>query len=304
MSLSVNASRKTSRSATKKFGALLSYLVLVFFSVLFIFPVLFMVMSSFKDNPSIFSDLRSLRAFLPVGEVSLENFKYIFERGNILLYFRNSMIVSGVTVVLSVFVNSLAAFALARLRWKGRQVALGFVISLMIIPFEAIAIPLLLLVSKFPALHVGSAGLEFTGTWLNSHLVQIVPFVASAFNIFLFYQFFLDIPRELDEAASIDGATPWQIYWKIVMPIARPVMATCAILGFLAMWNQYLWPIMTVQGANARPLQPGIQEFFGRTTQWGQVLAYTSLITLPMLLVFLTFQKWFVKSVASNGLKG
>ncbi|GEM49100.1 carbohydrate ABC transporter permease [Deinococcus cellulosilyticus] len=304
MGLTASTTNHTSRKTSKTVGALLTYLVLLFFSFLFVFPVLFMVVSSFKDTPGIFSDLRSLRAFLPVGNVSLENFQYIFERGNILLYFKNSLIVSGVTVVLSVLVNSMAAFALARLRWKGRGVLLGFVISLMIVPFEAIAIPLLLLVSKFPALQIGPDGIHLTGTWLNSYTVQIVPFIGSAFNIFLFYQFFLDIPRELDEAASIDGATPWQIYWKIVMPIARPVIATCAILGFLGMWNQYLWPIMTVQGASARPLQPGIQEFFGRTTQWGQVLAYTSLITLPMLLVFLTFQKWFVKSVATNGLKG
>ncbi|GGJ43444.1 carbohydrate ABC transporter permease [Deinococcus roseus] len=304
MSLTTQTTHTPSRKAGKRTAALLTYLILIFFSFLFIFPVLFMVVSSFKDNPGIFSDLRSLKAFLPVGNVSLDNFAYIFERGNILLYFKNSLIVSGVTVVLSILVNSMAAFALARLRWKGRTLILGFVIALMIVPFDAIAIPLLLLVSKFPVLHIGADGINFSGTWLNTQTVQIVPFVASAFNIFLFYQFFLDIPRELDEAASIDGATPWQIYWKIVMPIARPVVATCAILGFLAMWNQYLWPIMTVQSTAARPLQPGIQEFFGRTTQWGQVLAYTSLITLPMLLVFLMFQKWFVKSVATNGLKG
>ena len=128
--------------------------------------------------------------------------------------------------------------------------------------------------------------------------------VANAFSIFLFYQFFRDIPKDFDEAAAIDGATPWQIYWKVIVPMSGPVFATVAILQFLNMWNQYLWPIMVVQGEAARPLQPGIQQFFGTQTEWGEIMAYASMVTIPVLIVFLLFQKKFVRSMASAGVKG
>ena len=102
----------------------------------------------------------------------------------------------------------------------------------------------------------------------------------------------------------MDGATPWQIYSKIIMPLAKPVVATVAILQSLAMWNQYLWPIMAVQSADARPVMPGIQEFFTRSPEWGQIMAYSTLVTFPLLLLFVLFQRFFVQSVATGGLKG
>ncbi|KQV44074.1 MULTISPECIES: carbohydrate ABC transporter permease [unclassified Rhizobium] len=199
---------------------------------------------------------------------------------------------------LSVFVNSLAAFALARMDWTGRKLVLTLVIVLLVVPFEAVAIPRLFVVNNLPWLGF-SGGLHIEGTWLNSLHVQILPFGADAFSIFLFYQFFLDIPMDFDEAAKIDGATPFQIYRLIVMPLFKPVIASVAILQFQARWNDYLWPVIAVPGETYRPLTVGITTFYTQNPNWGQNLAYAAMITLPVLVVFILFQRWFIQSVVS-----
>jgi multiple sugar transport system permease protein len=206
--------------------------------------------------------------------------------------------------VLGILVNSMAAYSLQRLDWRGKDIVIALVLALLIIPFEVLAIPLMMLVSQLPAITFGDSGLEVVHSWFNSLHVQIIPFIANAFCIFLFYQFFKDIPTELDEAAKLDGATHWTIYWRIIMPNAKPVMATSAIILFLGMWNQYLWPLLVVQDEAHRPVMVGIQQFFGNTLSWGQIMAYATIITLPVLVVFLAFQRTFVSSVASSGLKG
>lgn len=295
---------QSSQSLRRRTGMVVSYLLLGLLTLIFVLPILFMLVSSLKGADAIFEDLRSWRAFVPVGALSLDNIQYVFARGNFQRYAVNSVIITLVTVILSIVVNSMAAFAMARLNWPGKRLIFAFVIAILIIPFEAIAIPLLMLVSEVPGLHIGIDGIRLTDSMFNTHLVQILPFVASPFTIFLFYQFFRDLPGELDEAARLDGATAFQIYWKIIMPLSKPVIATVAILQFLTMWNQYLWPIMVVQSADARPVMPGIQEFFNRTPAWGQIMAYASLVTLPVLAIFAVFQRWFIQSVASSGVKG
>ncbi|MBV1787627.1 carbohydrate ABC transporter permease [Marinobacterium sp. D7] len=280
------------------------YLLLVAFGYVFLFPLLFMLVSSLKPEQEIFADLYSIRAILPVGELSLENYRQVFAKSDVLLYFRNSVLITSATVVLGLFVNSLLAFTLSRLEWSGRKYVLSAVIALMIIPLEAIVVPLLLLVSKLPTIGWEQGMLVLKSSWLNTLEVQILPFVANSFFIFLFYQFFRDIPKDFDEAAELDGATPFQIYRHIIVPMSGPVFATVAILHFLLMWNQYIWPIMAVQGEDARPVMPGIQIFFGRQTGWGEIMAYASFVTLPVLAVFLAFQKMFVRSLAGAGIKG
>jgi multiple sugar transport system permease protein len=142
-------------------------------------------------------------------------------------------------------------------------------------------------------------------TWLDSYHVQIIPFIADAFSIFLFYQFFVNIPKDLEEAALIDGASLFGIFRKIVLPLSKPIFATVAILQALASWNRFLWPLLVTRGPDVRPLTVGIQSFFGQDPRlWGDLMAFASMITIPVLIVFLLFQKWFVRSVASTGIKG
>ena len=276
------------------------YVVLTLIAVIFIFPLLFMVMSSFKPDLQLLRDTSGIRAFLPVGDLSLDNYTAAFKRAPVATFVFNSVLVTGVTVVLSLFFCSLAAFSFVFLNWKGRNILLSIIIATLIVPFETIAIPLLLLVSKLP--WIGMEGLQIG--WLNTYRVQIIPWIADGLTIFLFVQYFKDLPRELIEASRVEGASWWQIYTKVVMPLAGPVMATAAILKFLVMYNQYLWPLIVVQQETYRPVMVGSQYFFQLNTAWGEIMAYLTLITVPVLAFYLILQRAFIASIASTGVKG
>ena len=272
--------------------------------LVFAFPIVFMFVSSFKPDAQIFADLTSWRAFAPVGDISLDNYRGVFERvpaGRMLM---NSVGVSVITVLLGIFVNSLAAFALSRMRWRGQRVILTGIIATLVVPFETFALPLVWWINKLPWLEMQGFRLVLTEGWLDTYQVQVLPFVANAFSIFLFYQYFSSIPKELDEAARVDGASWFGIYRRIVMPLSGPAVATVAILTFLPAWNSYLWPLMVVQSEEYRPVMVGIQYFFQLNVAWGQVMAYASMITVPVLALFLAFQRAFIGSIASAGVKG
>ncbi|MDY5131780.1 carbohydrate ABC transporter permease, partial [Actinotignum timonense] len=197
-------------------------------------------------------------------------------------------------------VNSMAAFALSRLQFRGRKISLTLVIATLIVPFETLALPLLWWVNKLPWLDANG----FSQSWLDTYQVQIVPFIANALSIYLFYQYFDSIPRELDEAARVDGASWFKIYRSIVMPLSGPATATVAILTFLPAWNSYLWPLMTVRSEELRPAMIGIDYFQQLNVSWGQIMAFSTLITVPVIMLFLAFQKQFVNSIAASGIKG
>ncbi|MEJ6401383.1 carbohydrate ABC transporter permease [Yoonia sp. 2307UL14-13] len=276
------------------------YVVLTLIALIFVFPLVFMVMSSFKPDLQLLRDASSIRAFLPVGDISTNNYAAAFNRAPIGLFVFNSVLVTGVTVLLSLFLCSLAAFSFVFLEWKGRNVLLSIIIATLIVPFETIAIPLLLLVSKLP--WIGFDG--FSIGWLNTYRVQIIPWIADGLTIFLFVQFFKDLPRDLIEASRVEGATWWQIYTKVVMPLSGPVIATAAILKFLVMYNQYLWPLIVVQEETYRPVMVGLQYFFQLNTAWGEIMAYLTIITVPVLAFYLVLQRAFIASIASTGVKG
>ena len=276
------------------------YALLSVVGLIFVFPIVFMIVSSLKPDLQLLRDTSSLRAFLPVGDISLNNYASAFERAPIGRFIFNSVMVTMVTLGLGLFFNSLAAFAFAILKWPGRSVILAIIIATFIIPFETIAIPLLLIVNYLPWL-----GLDgFTLGWLNSYHVQIIPFIADALSIFLFVQFFRDLPSELVEAARIDGAGWFQIYSRVFVPISGPVFATAAILKFLSMYNQYLWPLMVAQSEEFRPVMVGLQYFFQLNTAWGEIMAYLTIITIPVLIFYLSLQRAFIESIASSGVKG
>jgi multiple sugar transport system permease protein len=186
---------------------------------------------------------------------------------------------------------------LSRLKFKGQGFILGIILATLIVPFETLALPLLWWVNLLPY-YDGSIG------WLDTYEVQFIPFIANAFSIYLFYQFFSSIPKEIDEAATVDGASWFTIYRKIVMPLSMPAVATVAILTFLPAWNQYLWPLMVVQSEELRPVMVGIDYFYQLNVSWGQIMAYASLITVPVLVLFVCFQRAFINSIASSGVKG
>lgn len=281
----------------RRIGGLIGRMIL---SLVFGLPLLFMIVSGFKNDDDIFGDLTSVKAFLPVGHLTMDNYSAVFTRVPFGQFIFNSVLISVCTVVLGLIVNSMAAFALARLRFRGKTVILSIIIATLIVPFETLALPLLWWVNKLPWLDANG----FSFGWLDTYQVQILPFVANAFSIYLFYQFFDSIPKELDEAAIVDGAGWFHIYRKIVMPLSGPAIATVAILTFLPAWNSYLWPLMVVQSENLRPAMVGIDYFKQLNVSWGQLMAYASMITVPVLALFVAFQRAFVNSIASSGVKG
>ena len=280
---------------------LMRYVLLSWIALVFIFPIIFMVVSSLKPNLQLLRDSASFAAFLPVGDISFNNYVHAFERAPILRFVGNSVFITAVTMVLSLFLCSLAAFSFVFLSWRGRTVVMSIILATFIVPFETIAIPLLLIVNELP--WIGFDG--FRRGWLNSYQVQIIPFIADALTIFLFVQYFKDLPKELVEAARVDGATWFQIYRRVIIPLSGPIFATAAILKFLMMYNnQFLWPVMVAQQEEFRPIMVGLQYFFQLNVEWGEVMAYLSIITVPVLAFYLSLQRAFIASVASTGIKG
>lgn len=280
--------RSRSRSVTTR---IIEYALLGFFAVLFFAPIYYLIVGSLRPGDQV---LTGVRGFFPT-ELSFENYLDVFQRfsnsttGYLVQFIAVSVIVTGVVVVGGLLVNSLAGYALARMRWKGRSFVLLLVTVLTIIPFEAVALPLYYMLN-------GSR---------NTIFIQAVPFIASAFSIFLFYTFFLGIPHEIEEAARLDGAGPFRTFFTIVVPMSKPAFATVAILTFLAQWGSYLWPVLMVTDTSARPLPLELSVFqAAQPPEWGSVLAFGVIFILPVLIVFLIFQRWFVASIASSAVKG
>ncbi|MFV2063382.1 MAG: carbohydrate ABC transporter permease [Chloroflexota bacterium] len=283
--------RRASRASIGTHGCMIA--VAVFFMV----PILFMVIASFKPERVIFEDLQTLTgAFLP-NQTTLDNYRAIFDRVPIPRFIFNSLFITITTVGLGLITNSMLAFALSRIRWKGRGFVLVSVLALAIVPVEAFAVPLLVLVNELP-------WIDGSTSWLDSLHVQIIPFIADAFSIFLFYQFFAGIPKDFDEAAKIDGAGYFSIYRRIIVPMSRPVFATVAILQAVVLWNSYLWPLMVTRSEDVRPLTIGITAFYTLNIQWGQILAFATIVTIPIIIIFVIFERWFVRSAVDSGIKG
>jgi multiple sugar transport system permease protein len=298
----VVVSQKTAKK--KRVIGVGGWLLRVGLAVLFLFPILFMFVSSLKPDQQIFGDLSSIAAFLPIGNISMDNYAAVFDRVPAARFLVNSIGISAITVVAGILVNSLAAFALSRMRVRGKTVILTLIIATLIVPFETLALPLVWWVNQLPSFELSEMGFMFTKGWIDTYQVQIIPFIANAFSIYLFHQYFESIPKELDEAARMDGAGWFRIYRQVVMPLSGPAIATVAILTFLPAWNSYLWPLMVVQTEELRPVMVGVQYFFQLNVSWGEVMAYSTLITLPVVALFIAFQRSFVNSIASSGVKG
>jgi multiple sugar transport system permease protein len=267
-----------------------SYLALTVLALLFLAPLAMMLVGSLKPNERVLIEAGTFAAFLPIG-ASLDNYAAVFERTDFLRFLSNSVFITGTIVAAGLIVNSLAAYAFARLQWRGRDLAFNLVLALMILPFEAIAVPLFYGVSIL--------GLR------DTYVAQILPFIANAFSIYLFHSFFIGLPRELEEAASLDGASTLRIFFAVIVPNSKPAFASVAILSFLTWWGSYLWPLMVTIGPEVRPLPVAIAGFYTLPPlQWGDILAFGTMMVVPVLAVFLLFQRWFVRGVASSAIKG
>ncbi len=285
------SSKVRSRVGARRRSRVLTYGAMTLLAAFFVFPVAFAFVGSFKENAYVFADAGTLKGLAPVPFVGMDNYVAANERVSLVLAFRNSLVIALGVVLIGAVTNSMLGYAMARLEFRGRMLIVTGVVSLAIIPFEATAIPLLYVFADLG--------------WLNTFRVQILPFIANPFFIYLFYTFFLNIPKDLEEAARVDGAGPIRTFVKVVAPLAKPAYASVAILTFLFSWGQLLWPTMVTRGEDVRPLPLALQTFqTSPPLQWGAIMAFVVLMTIPLLIVFLMFQRHFVEGVASSGIKG
>jgi len=282
---------QTATLGPSRLSKLGTYAVMTVLALVFAAPIIYMFIGSLKPTDKV---LDGMHGFAPTN-LSFDNYTVVFDRfdndstGHFQDFYLTSLIVSTAVVLGGLVINSMAAYALARLRWVGRDWVLLGIILLVILPFEAIAVPLFYMLNDYR----------------NTIYVQFLPFVGNAFSIYLFYTFFAGLPKQLDEAARVDGASAWQTYRRIIGPMSKPVFASVAILTFLSSWGSFLWPVLVVDDASRRPLPLEISVFQGQPPfDWGQIFAFGVMMVLPVLIVFLAFQRWFVQSVASSGLKG
>ena len=273
-----------------RLGSLAFYLGNTLVALIFVSPLIWMVSSSLKPESGIFKGLNSLSTFIPQG-ASLNNYQEVFQRINMWKFIGNSLFYVLVITILDLFINSICGYALAKFEFKGKNALLTLVISLMVFPAEAIMLPM----------YREMADLGWINTWAS----LIVPFVAKCFSIYMFRQFFMDVPNDLLEAASIDGCGPVKTFFTVVLPISGTVYATIFILDFVAHWNDFMWPLLVVTGEEKRTIQLAIQTFFGsKPINYGPIMASLTISAIPMLIMFLFLQKYYVEGIASTGIKG
>lgn len=259
-------------------------------ALVYLGPVLLLAVGALKPDARVLAEAGGPLALVPAG-ASLDNFADVLDRVPFGRYLASSLWIAAWIVAAGLAVNAPAGYALARLPFPGRRLALGLVLALLVVPFEAICVPLF-----------------FQMTWLglrDTYTVQVLPFVANAFSVYLFYSFFRATPRELEEAARVDGAGPFGVFWRVVAPNAGPVFATVAVLTLLTQWGSFLWPLMVTVGERVRPLPVGLAAFHTLPPRmWGDIFAFCLMMAAPVLVLFLLFQRWFVRGAVESGIKG
>jgi multiple sugar transport system permease protein len=247
-------------------------------------PLIWMVSASFKAPSEIFnSDL------IP-AHPTLDNFRYVFTQLPFARYIANTFFVAGTITVAALFFHSMAGFAFARLKFPGRDWIFLGIFSTFLVSLPVIIVPLFILVRQLGM--------------VNNYAGLIVPAIFNAFGIFLLRQFYLGIPHELQEAAIIDGATYWEIYWNIMLPLSRPILSALAVFFFLVNWNSFLWPLTITTNQDLWVVQVAIASFHAQySAAWNYIMAASVVVALPTLILFFIFQRQLVESIKTSGLK-
>lgn len=270
-----------------------AYLLLIAACVLFALPLWWALVTSVRSPATgLFRDVYpfSLKAFVPY-EFTPESYIALFTEHNFGRTLFNSVFVAGATVVLGVLVNSAAGFAFARFDFVGKRLLFVLVLLSFMIPFEAILIPLYQLVDALG--------------WINSYAALIIPGVPSGLIIFMFRQFFLGIPRELYDAAVVDGAGPLRVLWSVYLPLTRPAVITASLLIFLGQWQSFLWPLVTVRSPDLWTAQLTLASFQTvRQTDWGVLLAGVVITSIIPILLLIPLQRYLQLSFVQGGVRG
>jgi multiple sugar transport system permease protein len=263
------------------------YAVLIVVAATMFVPFLWMISTSLKENQFVLS---MPPEFFPAAP-TLESYQQLLELLPFGRMMVNSFIVAISVTIGQIISGSMAAYVFARMEFRGRDVIFLAYLATLMIPSQVTIVPLFIL-------------MRYLG-WINTYQGIISPMVFTAFGTFLLRQSFLTIPKELEEAAFIDGASHWTVFWKIIMPVSRPALATLAVFAFMQAWNAYLWPLFVINDENIMTLPVGLALLHGRyLTEWNLVMAGAVVTIVPMLIIYLMAQDYFVKGVVTSGLKG
>ena len=270
----------------KIFGSF-AYLMLIFWAVLSFIPLTWLFITAFTPQDFIVRMPPKINLTL----MSLENFINLFERGQIFRWFFNSFYIACFVTVFNLFFSSLAGYTLAKKLFPGRQAIFWMIISTMMIPGQVTLVPIFIMMTKMRL--------------LDTHAALILPQVVSVFSIFLMKQYIQTLPSELEDAARIDGCSEFSVFWRIILPLCRPVLAVLGIFIFVTNWNNFLWPLIMLNTPAKFTMQVGLatlQEQF--TTDYGVLMAGAAFAAVPMIAIFLAFQKHFIKGLTIGGVKG
>ncbi|MEL7506169.1 MAG: carbohydrate ABC transporter permease [Cyanobacteria bacterium J06554_1] len=266
----------------------LMYALLGGIAIAMLLPLLWLVSTAFKSGTENIFEFPP--RFLP-QDPTFSNFVKVWETNPFGRYFFNSTLIAGVTVALNLLFCSLAAYPLARLNFRGRELIFSLIVATILIPFQIVMIPLYILTVRL--------GLT------NSYLGVIFPSIASAFGIFLMRQAFQNVPKELEEASRIDGCTELGIWWHIMIPSVRPALVTLAIFVFIGSWSDFLWPLLVLNRPEYYTLPLGVARLAGSfSLDWRLIAAGSVIATAPILLFFIVMQRYIVPSEISSGVKG
>ncbi|MBB6096779.1 ABC-type glycerol-3-phosphate transport system permease component [Deinobacterium chartae] len=271
----------------------LSHLVMALAAIAFAVPLLWLLSSSLKPESQI---IEVPPNWIP-RTFTLENFDKVLTTFPFMQWFVNSVVVAVISTAVVLLLSSMAAYALARFRFRGRDALLAVIVSMLLVPIQVTIVPLFILFSDWGE--------------LNTYTALVLPTAANVTGVFLLRQFFLSIPRELEEAARIDGASDLRIWWSIIMPLAKPALAAVAALTFVSSWNNFMWPLVATSSDAVKTLPVGIAQFMSATSgasgsapAYGPPLAAAVMATLPALIAFIALQRFFVAGVTSSGVKG
>lgn len=267
---------------------------LILISILSLFPFIWLISTALKGaNENIFS---YPPVFIP-KDITFNNFIGVWKQIPFLLYFFNSFIIAFFTVMLNLIFSSLAAYPLARMEFKGKKLIFSMVLATIMIPFQAIMLPIYLIVLK---LHlVDSYGIT------NGYLGMILPFAVNAFGIFLMRQAYLSIPKEMEEAAFIDGCSVFNIWKKILIPMTAPTLAVLAIFTFIGSWGEFLWPSIVLTNKSLYTLPVGVNDLQGMfSANWRYIAAGSIISIIPIIIFFICMQKYFVSGQNEGAVKG
>ncbi len=293
----VATTQPQTETARLSLGRLIAWLTLAVIAILWLTPLVWMISTSLKTP----QDLFGFR-WIP-NPIAWNNYIDAFSFGMWDRWAINTVVITLISMVGIVFSSAMVAYAFARLRWWGRETLFKLVLATMMLPSVVTLIPQFILFARLPAF-----GLQGSAVWVNTFLPLTVPaFTANAFYIFLLRQFMRGIPNELTEAAKIDGASEMRTWWSIILPLSKPALAAIAIFAFQGAWQDFMGPLIYLQSERLYTLQIGLRQYefaFGGSPAWNWLMAASLIVMLPVLLVFLAFQRYFIEGITITGMGG